>query len=186
MLALTEWDSFYVIVGSAAGALIGLQFVVMTLIAQRPPAGAAQAGPIFATPTIVHFSMVLLLSALLRVPWESMSSLAVLWGLVGTGGTLYSLFVLRGMRTQTAYAPESEDWLFHGLLPVLAYVILGVSALDAASHERDALFGVGGASLLLLFVGIHNAWDATAYHVWVNLAKAREEQPTQPRKRSKR
>ena len=32
---LAEWDSFYVILGSAAGALIGLQFVAMTLIAQR-------------------------------------------------------------------------------------------------------------------------------------------------------
>jgi len=30
MEALKEWESFYVIVGSSAGALIGLQFVVMT------------------------------------------------------------------------------------------------------------------------------------------------------------
>src|SRR6266568_2868587 len=36
MSELAEWDSFYVIVGSAAGALIGLQFVVMALIAERP------------------------------------------------------------------------------------------------------------------------------------------------------
>ncbi|PYR18792.1 MAG: hypothetical protein DMF98_25350 [Acidobacteria bacterium] len=37
MSEFAEWDSFYVIVGSAAGALIGLQFVVLTLIAERPP-----------------------------------------------------------------------------------------------------------------------------------------------------
>jgi len=30
-----------------------------------------------------------------------------------------------------------------------------------------ALFGVGAAALLLLFTGIHNAWDAVAYHVFV-------------------
>jgi hypothetical protein len=30
------------------------------------------------------------------------------------------------------------------------------------------LFGVGAAALLLLFVGIHNAWDAVTYHVFVN------------------
>jgi len=36
MSELAEWDSFYVIVGGAAGALIGLQFVVMTLIAEKP------------------------------------------------------------------------------------------------------------------------------------------------------
>ena len=36
MLELKEWDSFCVIVGSAAAALIGLQFVVVTLIAEKP------------------------------------------------------------------------------------------------------------------------------------------------------
>jgi len=63
-----KWDSFYVIVGSASGALIGLQFVVMTLLAERPPVRAAEAGAAFSTPTVVHFSVVLLLSALLRAP----------------------------------------------------------------------------------------------------------------------
>ena len=65
---LAEWESFYVIAGSAAGALTGLQFVVMTLIAERPPLRAAEAGAAFATPTIVYFRAVLLLSALVRVP----------------------------------------------------------------------------------------------------------------------
>jgi len=31
---LAHWANFYVIVGSSAGALTGLQFVVMTLVAQ--------------------------------------------------------------------------------------------------------------------------------------------------------
>jgi hypothetical protein len=30
-----------------------------------------------------------------------------------------------------------------------------------------ALFLVAGAALLLLFIGIHNAWDAVIYHVFV-------------------
>src|SRR5271157_4358910 len=43
MTALAGWESFYVIVGSSAGALIGLQFVVITLIADMPIArGEAQ------------------------------------------------------------------------------------------------------------------------------------------------
>src|SRR5256885_6087757 len=65
MAELAEWESFYVIVGSAAGALIGLQFVVMTLLAENPPQRVAEAGAAFASPTIVHFSAALLLSALL-------------------------------------------------------------------------------------------------------------------------
>ena len=35
MTALSAWENFYVIVGSSAGALIGLQFVVITLIASH-------------------------------------------------------------------------------------------------------------------------------------------------------
>jgi hypothetical protein len=62
-----------VIVGSAAGALIGLQFVVMTLIAERPPLRAAEAGAAFAPPTIVHFGAALLLSALFRAPWPTVT-----------------------------------------------------------------------------------------------------------------
>jgi hypothetical protein len=65
---LVEWESFYVIVGSSAGALIGLQFVVLTLIAEKPQLATAEGGAAYLTPTIVHFGAVLLLSAVLRVP----------------------------------------------------------------------------------------------------------------------
>ena len=83
MPELAEWDSFYVIVGSAAGGLIGLQFVVLTLIAAKPPPRAEEAGAAFATPTIVHFGTVLFLSAALRAPWHTLIPIATLWGLVG-------------------------------------------------------------------------------------------------------
>ena len=81
MPELAEWDSFYVIVGSSAGALIGLQFVVLTLIADRPVKGMEQAGAAFVTPTIIHFAAALLLSVLVRVPWPSAGLAATVWGL---------------------------------------------------------------------------------------------------------
>jgi hypothetical protein len=183
MQSLADWDSFYVIVGSAAGALIGLQFVVMTLIAEHPPKGVAEGSAAFSTPTVVHFSAVLLLSALVRIPWDSIASAAIAWGLVGLGGVIYTASIVRRMHMQAVYSPVFEDWLFHALLPLVAYAALGLAALAAASYTRDALFGIGGAALLLLFVGIHNAWDAVAYHVIVNLSKA---QDAQAPKRSKR
>jgi hypothetical protein len=69
MTALAGWENFYVIVGSSAGALIGLQFVVITLIANRPVVtDQVQAGDAFATPTVVHFGAVLLLSATASAP----------------------------------------------------------------------------------------------------------------------
>jgi hypothetical protein len=166
MSELAAWDSFYVIVGSAAGALIGLQFVVVTLIAQRPTRAAPDASAAFGTPTIVHFGAALLLAALLRAPWPTIAAPAVLWGLVGLGGIVYAVIVLRRMRKQGAYEPEFEDWLFHIVLPMAAYAALTASAFATVLLSREALFGVGAATLLLLFIGIHNAWDAVFYHVF--------------------
>jgi hypothetical protein len=174
MAELAEWESFYVIVGGGAAALIGLQFVVLTLIAEKPQLGTPEAGAAFATPTIVHFSTVLLLSALTRIPWQGSAAMAVLFGLIGLAGIAYALLVARRMRIQQAYAPELEDWLFHVVLPIAAYAILATSAPMAASHLREALLGVGVAVLFLLFIGIHNAWDAVSYHVFVQMRKARD------------
>ena len=167
MPALERWDSFYIIVGPAAGALIGLQFVVMTLIAERPPLSQAETGAAFATPTIVHFSVVLFLAALLRAPWDSMSPAIAGCGVVGVAGMIYSGVTARHMRAQVAYKPDFEDLLYYLLLPCLAYVALASAAITAHWHLQTGLFVVGGASLLLLFCGIHNAWDAIAYHVLV-------------------
>jgi hypothetical protein len=151
-----------------------LQFVVLTLIAEQPVLGSAEAGAAFATPTIVHFGTALLLASLIRVPWHAIAPAAVLWGLVGAAGALYVLLVARRMRAQKAYLPEMEDWLFHVALPFAAYAALALSAPAAASHLRAALFVVGGAALVLLFIGIHNAWDAVSYHVFVNMRKAKD------------
>ncbi|HEY2340348.1 MAG TPA: hypothetical protein VGH75_07460 [Steroidobacteraceae bacterium] len=167
MSELAAWDSFYVIVGSAAGALVGLQFVVMTLIAERPPVRSPEAGSTFATPTVMHFGSVLLLSAVLRAPWGGIIPVAILWGVLGLAGAVYSALVAWRVRQQTFYRPVFEDWCFHVLVPLAAYVVLALSALAAPLHERDALFGVGAAALLLLFTGIHNAWDTVAYYVFV-------------------
>ena len=168
MTLLDGWKNFYVIVGSSAGALIGLQFVVITLIAGRPIARVdAQAGGAFATPTVAHFGVVLLLSAIANVPWSGITAVAFPWGLVGLCGVVYVMVVARRMRAQKAYQPVLEDWVSHVLLPCAAYVALVVSAYAVRSHARPALFLVGAAALLLLFIAIHNAWDAVMYHVFV-------------------
>jgi len=175
MAELTAWDTFYVIVGSAAGGLIGLQFVVATLIADKPRLRAAEAGAAFATPTIVHFSAVLFLSAILRAPWQAIIPVATLWGLMGFSGAVYAVIVARRMRAQTVYRPEFEDWLFHVVLSLVANTVLAFSAFAAPYYTRQVLFAIGGAALLLLFIGIHNSWDAITYHVFVNRPKKETE-----------
>ncbi len=165
MAEFARWESFYGIVGSAAGALIGLQFVVLTLIAERP-IRSAEAGATYSTPTIIHFCTALLLSALLRAPWDTIIFVAAIWGAIGFIGAAYSMNVARRMRRQNGYRPVFEDWLFHAVIPFVAHVVLAASAVVASTHTREALFAVGGASLLFLFIGIHNSWDAVSYHVF--------------------
>ena len=166
MSDLEAWNSFFIIVGSSAGALIGLQFVVMTLIAQRTPPHAEEGAHSFATPTIVHFGAVLFLSAVQSAPWQEFTFVAAILGLMGLCGVVYNIIIARQMRVQTAYKPVLADWLYYALLPLVAYAMLALSAFMALSHTREALFGVGAAALLLLFIGIHNAWDSIVYLVF--------------------
>jgi hypothetical protein len=176
MTLLAGWQNFFVIVGSSAGALTGLQFVVVVLIADLPiTRGTAEANDAYATPTIVHFGTVLLMSAVLSAPWRGIAAPAALWGTAGIAGVVYSVVVARRLRSQTAYEPVFEDWLFHVLLPVVAYTVLAAAAWVSRAHAREALFGVGGAALLLLVIGLHNAWDTVTYLVFVRNEEQRRD-----------
>jgi hypothetical protein len=44
--------------------------------------------------------------------------------------------------------------------------MLAFSACTAYFYPHASLFVVGTAALLLLFIGIHNAWDIVTYHVF--------------------
>ena len=103
----------------------------------------------------------------------------MIWGLVGLSGAVYEVSIVRQMRTQTVYRPVFEDWLFHAILPLGAYLAMAGSAFAAASHLDGALAAVAVAALVLLFAGIHNAWDAATYHIFV--VSQRHEQSERPR-----
>ena len=166
MSELAKWNSFYEVVGTAAATLIGLQFIMMSLVAQRPTLRAPDANAAFGTPTIVHFTIALMLAGLMSAPWPSIPLAATVWEIAGIGGIFYALIVTRRKVRQSAYTPVFEDWLFHAILPIVAYAILTLSSFAAPMQTRVALFGIGAAALLMLFVGIHNAYDSVAYHVY--------------------
>jgi hypothetical protein len=161
---LSSWGSFYVIVGSSGGALIGLQFVVITLIAGsrlRTNVGALSA---FGTPTVVHLTSALVLSAIMSAPWATLARLSVALAIWGVGGLTYGAIVLRRARRQKEYEPVWEDWLWHTILPFASYAALTVSAVMLHAGPQPALSMVGIAALTLLLIGIHNAWD-TVVHI---------------------
>ncbi|HEU5452934.1 MAG TPA: hypothetical protein VFU76_13155 [Terriglobales bacterium] len=169
--ALSAWQNFYVIVGSSAGALTGLQFVVIALIAEARATGSMQEIRAFGSPTVVHFCAALLISGIAAAPWNSTQTLSIVFGLCGILGVLYSLSVVRHARRQTGYHPDAEDWTWYVALPLAAYVSLLIAATLLNSHPAGILFWIAGTTLLLLFLGIHNAWDTVTYITVKHLVK---------------
>jgi hypothetical protein len=160
---LITWENFYVIIGSAAAALTGLMFVVITLIAgarMRRSSGSVAA---FGTPTVVHFCAALLVAAILSAPWQALWNAGLLLGLSGLGGVTYVVIVLRRARRQTEYQPVLEDWLWHTVFPLVSYTALVVAAMVLPGNPALALFVIAAVTVLLLFIGIHNAWDTVTY-----------------------
>ena len=162
-MMLREWETFFFIVGSSAAALTGLQFVVIALIADSPGRGSLNEVNAFGTPTVVHFSAVLLGSATLSAPWHQLGGAAVVLGIFGIAGLVYSLIVVRRARRTTGYKPVLEDWIWHVVLPIAAYTVATVSAFTLPYRPEPSLFAIAATALLLLFIGIHNSWDTVTY-----------------------
>ena len=160
---LATWQNFYVLIGTAAATLTGLMFVVITLIARVRDRRAGEALGAFATPTVVHFGIALLVAAILSAPWPALWNADLLLDLCGLGGVAYVVIVVRRTRRQTAYKPVLEDWLWYAVFPLVSYTALVIAALVLAGDPVPALFVIAAVTLLLLFIGIHNAWDAVTY-----------------------
>jgi hypothetical protein len=165
---LADWGNFYQVTGAAAAALTGLQFIVQTLLASkafRPVTGGDPEGgtAAFGTPTVVHFTLALLLSAVLCAPWPGYGGLRATLGVLGAGAFVYAAVVMRRARRQQSYVPVLEDWVWHILLPAAAYAAILLAALLLGRSATGSLFVIAAATLLLLCIGIHNAWDTVTY-----------------------
>jgi len=165
---LAAWQNFYVIIGTSAASLTGLMFVVITLIAGARVRGSSGGLAAFGSPTVVHFGIALLVAAILSAPWQVLWNAGLLLGLCGLGGVTYFVIVVRRVRRarhQTDYQPVLEDWLWYTIFPLVSYTALLVAAIVLPGNPAPALFIIGAGTVLLLFTGIHNAWDTVTYLV---------------------
>jgi len=182
--SLAAWESFYVIVGSSAGALTGLQFVVMALIAESRTRSTSREVAAFGTPTIVHLCAALLIAAILSAPWPALTYAGIAVGACGAAGVVYICLVIRRARRTSHYRPVMEDWVWHTILPLLAYAGLLVAGVILPGRSSAALFVIAVSSLMLVFIGIHNAWDTVTY-VAIDLRKPADE-PEKPEQKHHR
>lgn len=163
--ALNGWSNFYVIVGSSAAALIGLQFVVIALVNDTRMRTSSATLSAFSTPTVVHLGGALVISSVMSAPWPTIRSLSFTIATCGIIGFAYAATVLVSTLRQTLYKPVLEDWLFHIVFPFSAYIGFAVGGAFLRFATSSMLFVLGAATLGLLLIAIHNAWDTVMFLV---------------------
>jgi hypothetical protein len=161
------WESFYVIAGSSSAALTGLVFIVVTLAADRrrtPETPSTSEGTsIFTSPTVVHFCAAFFTSGIFAAPWHALVIPSLLLGVMGAFGVVYSINTAIRAHRLTTYQADRSDWIWFIILPFLAYLVACIAGFALALIPSTAAYALAGATMLLIFVGIHNAWDVVTY-----------------------
>jgi hypothetical protein len=157
------WDSFYLLVGGAAGALIGLLFIVVTLIRGGDAGDRLRGASIFMTPTVAHLAMVMALSAVAaapRLPLTAVAVLVLLCALVCAGFTGRALIMLL---SKSINATHWSDIWGYGVTPFAASVLLAASATAVWFTPEWAARAIAAIVLLMLLIAIRNAWDLVTW-----------------------
>ncbi|MEA2999646.1 MAG: hypothetical protein QOK17_1479 [Sphingomonadales bacterium] len=165
------WEDFYLLIGSAAAALVGLLFVVSTLTAGRPRSLVLRGNRLYLSPIVGHFGAIVLLSGAAMAPTVTPATFAVATGLIALIGLLAGLRIARAIRR--ASPGEMFDACWYGLVPAVLYVLLGAAAFGLAAARLWAPSAVAALLMALLLVCIHNAWDLVTW-----LAPGRDEAPS--------
>jgi hypothetical protein len=162
---LAGWENFYVIIGTSAGGLTGLTFVVIALVKDRTTANVTPHGvSVFVTPTIVHFGGVLAFAAFMNLPHPQVLALSAVFVLAGVAGVVYSAVIGTHMPGPGSfYVAVREDWVWNVIVPSVIYTALIVAGVLIWRWQTGALYTVAALSLALLFVGIRNAWDIAVF-----------------------
>lgn len=160
---LDDWHDFYLMVGGGSAALTGLLFVIVSL-GPHVIAGRGRVGvKAFISPVATHFTYVLMLAALMLAP--GFSSEVVGWSLIaaGLGGIVYTMWTRVSQRWRENSLP-TLDWIWFVAMPHVCFALLFISGIGILKHSALGLYGVGFTAVLLIIVGIRNAWDLV---LWV-------------------
>ena len=164
------WGEFYSMVGQAAATLIGLMFVIVTLgaalggVLRRKASESAV--PLLVTPTLVHFGAILFIATVALVPQGS--DVAVLIALLACGLAGLAYVAIVGSRIfsgRSALMDPSDIGAHVAYVPVpaIAYLLIVVSSITALAGWGHSSLAVGAGVVLLLAVGIRNAWGMALF-----------------------
>jgi hypothetical protein len=163
--SLRQWRDFYALIGTASATLVALMFVAASIGAgvftREHQAGIRS----FLSPTVVHFSTVLIICLLATIPTETWSVLGVLLTCAGVIGLAYSGWIWRRMMKHGIIASiDVVDRLWYALLPTATHLLVIVAGVSLWRQSEVSLNILALALILLLLIGLRNSWDMT---VWV-------------------
>jgi hypothetical protein len=156
---LDAWHDFDLLIGTAAATLVGLMFVAASIGASVFTEKDRAAMKAFISPTVVHFSAVLLVAIVSLIPSHDWPALAGLLALVGIPGAVYSANLWLQLFIRRRFNIDIVDRLFYALIPVLGYLLLLLAALVLLRQSPAGLDLLAAGQITLLLAGIRNAWD---------------------------
>jgi hypothetical protein len=158
------WDSFYLMLGSAAAALIGLLFVVATLTSEREAASAARGMHLYMTPIVFHLALIVVISALALAPAVAAGVVGAVLAASALIGFVYALVIAAELLRGKAPAPPHwTDVWFYAVAPGVVYLGLATAALLVWRVPPAAPYATAIVLVALLLVAIRNAWDLVTW-----------------------
>jgi hypothetical protein len=156
---IEDWHDFDLLVGTAAATLVGLMFVAASIGASIYTENNRAGMQAFISPTVVHFTSVLVLALLALVPTHEWLTLAGLLALVGVAGGIYSANLWMQLFVRRRFDVDIIDRLFYAAIPLLGYLLLLLAAFFLLRQSEAGLEVLAAAQITLLLAGIRNAWD---------------------------
>ncbi len=156
------WDNFFVLIGTAAGGLIGLLFVVITLTSGLDRDRALRASGVYMTPNVVHFAVTLVAAALVLAPRISAHVDALILGGAALAGFAHAVRTCLGVAAfarEAGNPPHWSDLPLYGLAPGLIYLLLLGDAATIWLGAAFAPFALAALQMILMLLAIRNAWD---------------------------
>jgi len=148
-------------IGSSSAGLIGLLFVVVTLTSGADRAQAERGQALYLTPSVVHFAIVLCVSAIAVAPGLGVALSALLVGIAAAVGLARAVRSSIGIARprQGTPAPHWSDVWMYGVTPAVIYAGIGAAAAALWMGAAGAPFALAALLLALMLVGVRNAWD---------------------------
>jgi hypothetical protein len=159
---LAQWREFFLLCGTAGGILTGILFVVISLGPSFIAADKATSVRACISPNVVHFTAVLVVSNVLMA--HTIPRVLTGWLMViGAASALLYLWSVRGRQPWHVNGIPAPDMVWYIALPYAAYALALLSGTGILRGDPRGVPLAAAVMILLLVIGIRNAWDLAVW-----------------------